>query len=78
MRAFFVSLGIMTIFAYIIYHFYVDVMNYKNSYTLADGGVFAEGMQNANNQQYQQRNRAKNVDIGFCQEPDNIRCIQTQ
>ena len=53
MRAFFVSLGIMAIFAYIIYHFYVDVMNYKNSYTLADGGVFAEGMQNASNQQQQ-------------------------
>ena len=55
MRAFFVSLGIIAIFAYIIYHFYVDIMNYKNSYTLAGGGVFAEGMQNSNNQEYQQQ-----------------------
>ena len=50
MRAFFVSLGIIAIIAYIIYHFYVDVKNYRNSYTMAMGGSFAEGMQSMNQQ----------------------------
>ena len=51
MRDFFISLAMIAMFGFIIYHFYLDVMNYRNSYTLATGGVFAEGMENMNNQE---------------------------
>ena len=50
MRDFFISLAMIAMFGFIIYHFYTDVMIYRNSYTLAEGGVFAEGMGNMNNQ----------------------------
>tara|TARA_Y100000591_G_scaffold55151_1_gene43681 strand:+ start:14380 stop:15198 length:819 start_codon:yes stop_codon:yes gene_type:complete len=46
MRDFFISLAIIAMFGFIIFNFYVDVMNYRNSYTLKDGGVFVEGMKN--------------------------------
>ena len=71
MRAFFVSLGIIAIFAFIIYNFYVDVMNYRNSYTLADGGVFLEGMQNQ--QQGQQMQQMQQMQQG--QETSNVPII---
>lgn len=46
MREFFISLGLILVFGYILGHLYVDVINYKNSYTQAMGGIFAEGMTN--------------------------------
>ena len=50
MRDFFISLAMMAMFGFIIYHFYTDVMIYRNSYTMDLGGVFAEGMENMNMQ----------------------------
>ena len=50
MRNFFLSLAMIVMFGFIIYHFYTDVMIYRNSYTMDMGGVFAEGMYNMNNQ----------------------------
>ena len=46
MREILFILGLILMFGFIIYHFYVDFTNYKNSYTLKMGGVFAEGMEN--------------------------------
>lgn len=50
MRDFFISLAMIAMFGFIIYHFYTDVMIYRNSYTMDLGGVFAEGMGNMNMQ----------------------------
>ena len=49
MREILFILGLILMFGFIIYHFYVDFTNYKNSYTLKMGGVFAEGMENQQN-----------------------------
>ena len=46
MREFFISLGLILVFGYILGQLYIDVMNYRNSYTQAMGGIFAEGMTN--------------------------------
>ena len=46
MRDFFISLGLILVFGYILGNLYVDVMNYRNSYTQTMGGIFAEGMTN--------------------------------
>lgn len=59
MRDFFISLAMIAMFGFIIYHFYTDAMIYRNSYTLAEGGVFAEGMKSMNNQQ------ANNNDMSY-------------
>ena len=49
MREILFILGLILMFGFIIYHFYFDITNYKNSYTLKMGGVFAEGMENQQN-----------------------------
>ena len=46
-------------FGFIIYHFYSDVMIYRNSYTMEMGGVFAEGMTTMN------RERVNNYNINY-------------
>ena len=56
MRDFFISLAMIAMFGFIIYHFYLDVMIYRNSYTMDLGGVFAEGMENMNNQHMNNQN----------------------
>ena len=48
MKQFFYYLALILIFMYISWNFYTDFMNYRNSYTVAMGGVFAEGMTNNN------------------------------
>ena len=50
MRNFFISLAMIAMFGFIIYHFYSDVMIYRNSYTMEMGGVFAEGMTTMNSE----------------------------
>ena len=48
MKEFLFQLGLILIFMYISYHLYVDISNYRNSYTELGGGVFLEGMHDKN------------------------------
>ena len=64
MRDFFISLGLILVFGYILGHLYVDVMNYRNSYTQAMGGIFAEGM--TNNQVQNSNNAINNNNMPSC------------
>ena len=66
MKQFFYYLALIFIFMYITWNFYTDLTNYNNSYTMAMGGVFAEGMTNPIPQQQNNMVR-RNVELDTSQ-----------
>jgi len=83
MREILFILGLILMFGFIIYHFYFDIISYKNSYTLKMGGVFAEGMENQQNdpqvtdqpiivqeQQQEEERKARGDNNNMASQPD--------